>query len=741
MRFWNRSLIARLVSSFLILALVAVSAVPAIAYILARQAITQSVYDRLEVAATLKEEELNRWVEDSKSDVLTLSQSPDFRTNIIQLLTTSPDSLDYQLADSALSNYLSSWLQTKSSLEEIFIINSQDAKVIASTQPTHRGDIRITYSYFSEGLKGTYIENVYISTVTGKPSMTISTPIDDLTGNLIGVLAVNLNLQRLDQIITQRTGLGQTGDTYLVNKYNTFVSEARFTQEEYPQGVHTIGIDSALQGISGKGIYNNYQGITVLGVYHWIADRNLALLAEIQQKEALAPASQLALIIFSIGLGVVLLLGVVAVTVSRQIARPILAITNTASKVAQGDLNQKAPIMTQDEIGALANTFNQMTEQLRGMVGTLEDRVTERTQQLEKRAVQLQAAAEVGGAVTTYRNLDDLLPRVTQLISERFGFYHVGIFLLDASGEYAVLRASNSEGGKRMLARGHKLAVGQTGIVGYVSGKRVARIALNVGQDAVYFDNPDLPDTRSEIALPLISADKLLGVLDVQSVHESALTQEDTSILQLLADQIAVAIQNADLFTETQAALESARRAYGEISRKNWMKILQKHPDFGYVCDQNDVTRPVSSALVPDMTRSIQDDEIGEVDGRTMVFPLIIQGRTYGKVRLRKSANSENWNSREIEFMKSLVEHLGEALDSAQLYTDSQRRAIREQLIGEVTTTMRESLDVDTVLRTAVTQMRRALNLANVEVRLQRGTEQGNNDPSRMEKDSNGRHS
>ena len=165
----------------------------------------------------------------------------------------------------------------------------------------------------------------------------------------------------------------------------------------------------------------------------------------------------------------------------------------------------------------MAKTFNSMTGRVRDLIGNLEQRVAERTQALERRAIQLQAAADVGGTAARLRDLDELLRQVTRLISQRFGFYHVGIFLLDERGEYAVLRASNSEGGQRMLTRGHKLKVGQVGIVGYVTGAGEARIALNVGEDIQYFNNPDLPTTQSEMALPLIVGGRILGALDIQS--------------------------------------------------------------------------------------------------------------------------------------------------------------------------------------------------------------------------------
>ena len=198
----------------------------------------------------------------------------------------------------------------------------------------------------------------------------------------------------------------------------------------------------------------------------------------------------------------------------------------------------------------------------------------ETTRQSQRRADLLQASAQVSRAVAQIRDLDQLLPQVTQLISQHFGFYHAGIFLTDDTGRYAVLRAANSSGGQRMLARQHRLGVGSEGIVGYVTGTGQPRIALDVGADATYFDNPDLPDTRSEMALPLRTGGTLIGALDVQSTQVRAFDQEDIAVLTLMADQIATAIENARLFEQAQAALAEAEGAQRHYLRQEWDSFL-----------------------------------------------------------------------------------------------------------------------------------------------------------------------
>ncbi|MFZ6030256.1 MAG: GAF domain-containing protein [Chloroflexota bacterium] len=173
---------------------------------------------------------------------------------------------------------------------------------------------------------------------------------------------------------------------------------------------------------------------------------------------------------------------------------------------------------------------------------------------LERRVVHLQVAAEIAREAASLDRADELLERSVNLVRDRFGFYHAGIFLVE--GDYAVLRAATGEAGERMLANRHRLKVGQVGIVGYVTGKGQPRIALDVGTDVVYFRNPHLPETRSEMAVPLQVGSRVIGALDVQSKQANAFHSEDIAILQTLADQLAVAIENARLYEAAQRRLD-----------------------------------------------------------------------------------------------------------------------------------------------------------------------------------------
>jgi PAS domain S-box-containing protein len=344
---------------------------------------------------------------------------------------------------------------------------------------------------------------------------------------------------------------------------------------------------------------------------------------------------------------------------------------------------------------------------------------------LRRRALQLQTAAEVARDATALRSLEDLLNRTVTMIRERFGFYHAGIFLVEGTGQdaYAVLRAATGEPGRRMLERGHRLQVGGEGIVGHVTGIGEPRVALDVGDDAAFFDNPDLPETRSEVALPLRARDEIIGALEVQSVEPDAFSQEDVEALQILADQVAVAISNARLFQQAQESLEAERRAYGELSLEAWRELVQTQGDLEQRYDPYKIL-PADGRWREEMVRAIQETRMvsgQDASTATVAIPLKVRDRVVGVLDAHKPAGAGDWTEDELILLQTLVERLGVAVESARLYEDTRRRAAQDRLIGQVTMRMRESLDVRKVLETTADELYEALGLDKVVIRLSDG--------------------
>ncbi len=404
----------------------------------------------------------------------------------------------------------------------------------------------------------------------------------------------------------------------------------------------------------------------------------------------------------------------VGVFIATTLTTPLQRLSDTSAQVASGNLEARAPVHSEDEIGKLSVAFNSMADSLQDMVGQLENRVEERTKDLQRRAVQIQAAVEIGHEATSAHDIESLLARTAQLISERFNYYHAGIFLLDPTGENAVLHAASSEGGRKMLERRHSLRIGETGIVGYVTQTGAPRIALDVGQDAVFFDNPDLPETRSEMALPLIASGQILGALDVQSTEEQAFDEEDIATLQIVADQVAIAIRNARLLAESEEALKAVRTAYGDISRDAWTKIIKTQARVSYVSSSGTI-QANTNAPGPDVLRAVESgDVITSSDGLTIGVPIKIRGRVIGALRLKKQDTSSLWTHEETALAISLSEQLSGALEGARLYKESQQRAARESLVSDISARISALPHVDTIVRETVQELGQAIGNAHI---------------------------
>jgi len=341
------------------------------------------------------------------------------------------------------------------------------------------------------------------------------------------------------------------------------------------------------------------------------------------------------------------------------------------------------------------------------------------THQLERHSRYLKASADVAREAAAVLDLQILLKQIVTLVSERFGFYHTGIFLLNTTGTRAILEAASSAGGQQMLARGYQLEVADEETIGYVTQRGEPRIAQDTDTETTIFNNPDLPETRSQIALPLQAHGKIIGALDIQSVEARAFSEDDMVILQTLADQVALTIDNVQLFQQAQESLEAERRAYGELSREAWRELLSTHREMAFLSDERGIS-PAGDLWEPRMEMALRDGKIapGDEDETTLAIPIKMRGQVIGVIDAHKPDDTSRWTADEIDLMKLLTGQLSIALESARLYEVTQRRAAQEQLTSEITARMRETLDIESVLQTAALEIRKVLDLAEVEVRM-----------------------
>ncbi len=354
----------------------------------------------------------------------------------------------------------------------------------------------------------------------------------------------------------------------------------------------------------------------------------------------------------------------------------------------------------------------------------LEDLITQQEIDLDRRSTQLNTAAQVAREAAQFQDLDQLLDRTVHFISDRFGFYHAGIFLLDESGAYAVLQAASSEGGQVMLARGHRLKVGEMGIVGYAAGKGEPRIALDVGEDAIFFDNPDLPGTRSEIAWPLHSREGVIGVLDVQSTDPEAFTEDDVVVLQTLADQVALVIRNAQLIQEAENRLAAQQQMYQYVGAKAWRDLLSRLDRPGFKRNAQGISA-VDEAWRPRMLKALHKGQlVSDSDADPAVaVPIKVRGQVIGVIEARKDQKAGPWTQDELELLETLGAQLDPALDSAQLYQDSQLRANRERFTREIADKMRRAPDMETLIQTTLEELSAVLDVSSTFVQLVEASE------------------
>ncbi len=406
--------------------------------------------------------------------------------------------------------------------------------------------------------------------------------------------------------------------------------------------------------------------------------------------------------------------------VFRGLSLSITELRQGVARISSGDLEHRISVRTGDEVEELGAEFNKMAGELAGVIGSLEQRVVDRTRGL-------QAAAEVSRATTSVLDPEELQRQVVGLVRQRFNLYYVGLFLVDEKQRFAVLRAGTGEAGQQMLAQGHRLEVGGDSMVGQCVACAEARIALDVGEtffveaQVARFDNPLLPETRSEMALPLRSRGRVIGAMTVQSVEEAAFDEADVAVMQTVADQVAVAIDNARLFANAQAALEEMEATQRRYLGQAWAEYLQ------FVGQTSYETERLGDAVLPEIRQAVERRSVttlagdGAQGGRghsALVAPVALRGAVIGALGIHDDDGARQWTESEIALVEAVAERMALAAENLRLLEETQHRAAREQLTGQVTARIRETLDVESVLETAVDEIYRVLGLERAVIRL-----------------------
>ena len=471
---WRRSLRARLIASFLVLSTVTLLVVGVIVYARATDDLTNGVFDRLEAVAAVKADALDRWIDEQTRNVVYVGAIPGFGDDARIYLDPAAAASDRDAARARLRSDLETVVSKTADAEEIFILGL-DGTIQLSTLGGDEGKTQADKTYFADGSSHTTVQNVYTSDLTGRPTITVATPLFDQDGGgqRVAVLAANLSLQRLDRIVQERTGLGDTGRTYLVGP------DGRLIQGSVSGGdplatVDSAGIRAVLRQEDGKSLYADDRGTPVVGVYRWLGDRGAGLLAEISQDEAFRSTRELAATIGIVGLLSTLLLVAGIWVVARHVTRPILSLAATAKQVTDGDLDAVSGIDSEDEVGTLAVAFDGMTAELRENVATLEHRVAERTAELNRQRSYYAALVDVSPVAVVTMDREERVTAWNPAATTLFGFEPDEA--IGRSIDDLILRSDE------LRAEGHDLAREA------VTSGRVSRIGRRMRQDGSVLD-------------------------------------------------------------------------------------------------------------------------------------------------------------------------------------------------------------------------------------------------------------
>jgi len=631
-------------------------------------------------------------------------------------------------------------------------------EVVLSSSPEENGTEEKDLPDFSIVSQNStpYISPVYF--FKGKPAVFyISAPINTEDGTLVGILRVEYDALLLQNLLDSVSSpspeyvaaivdaetyarLAYAGDrTLLYKSYLDYEEEAAVlgwqAKNRLPAGkpdeilTPNADIVQGLPNLAKQPFITPYsptiKNDTIatgkpLPVQNWVP------LTGASQNILYAPAEEQTRQTTLFSLGGVLLSAIIGVFVAFYITRPVQELAKVTEQISQGNLHIRANLPGGDEISQLAQSFNGMTSQLQQTLTNLESTITERTRELEeetrknqKRARLLQNTAEVSRRVGREQDIQKLLPLAADLISRSFQLHHVGIFLIDTDRHYAVLEASNSSAGQKMIMEEYRMELNANSAVGYatLTGKPI------LGEE----NNPNaLAQTRSQILLPMLVRGSTIGALDLQSTATHFFESDDIEALMVLADQVAIAIEHARLLRQTQEALNIAQNVTQTYIRQEWAALVARKPNLSYlhtVTGGKTVPPQQASQEVELVLRHgsiIKKDKTNNYTERAILaIPIRMGEQTIGAIRIQSQSNNREWNADEINVARTIAERLSLALENARLVENSQRRATKERTIGNISAKISAANSIDSIVQVAVQELGSMLSGSDVFIQFQ----------------------
>jgi two-component system cell cycle sensor histidine kinase/response regulator CckA len=424
--FFKKSLLAKLACCFFLLSSFILVTLGLFSYLLFSRDIQNAVFEELAAIAAVQEHMLNQWIQEQTLRVQGIAAIPALRDAALVLLASRRQSIGYIQAYDVLHENLNAYIDHSTDFTEISILEATEGKVLLSTDNSSEGGYRRLDTRYVERERRTAVGTTYGSSNSVKPAMTLTRPFHRSDGTIVGVLAVDLDLLRLDSILYVPPNPKRSIETYLVDRHHTLVARGGLGGEELSQRVHSVGIDSAVTGVDGEGVWVNHRGVSVIGVYRWIESLDMALLAEMQRGGSVVLAPGRGAVLLVSGLFLLVLLAAGSLLIAKRMVNPVVEMKDAALRASGGDLDAKIPVVLKNELGMLAQAFNQMTSRLTDLNGEIQKNKGRFTSLIESSS-ELMCIADTQGFFTFVSpSVEKLLGySVHELMGRNmFGFIH-----------------------------------------------------------------------------------------------------------------------------------------------------------------------------------------------------------------------------------------------------------------------------------------------------------------------------